>query len=372
MKLFHCCCTPSSQLFFENFACEHCGRKVGFIPEVAEMRPLEPVAGKDDLWQVPGSSARYRMCANGRDHGVCNWMVPADDPACFCPACALNEVIPDLRVEGNLERWSRLEQAKRRLMFTLMGLRLPIVHPSAKGLPERPDLRLRFRFMADSEPSTEFTVPLQEQPRVLTGHAAGEITINVAEADDVARTRAQQQLGERYRTLLGHFRHEIGHYYWDLLVATSKNRLQAFREVFGDERQDYAAAVSAHYARGRAKASPEHFVSDYASMHPWEDWAETFSHYLHMIDTLETARAYRMHVQRHTLARLKLPQDNSSTVRAETLFSAWISLSVVLNSLNRSMGMPDAYPFVMSAPVRRKMAHVHGLLAESVMPPPRG
>ena len=88
--------------------------------------------------------------------------------------------------------------------------------------------------------------------------------------------------------MLGHLRHEIGHYYQPLLVTD----WERCRELFGDDREDYGAAMERHYASGPPADWPERFVSAYATMHPWEDWAETFAHYLHIRDVLQTAVAY--------------------------------------------------------------------------------
>ena len=57
----------------------------------------------------------------------------------------------------------------------------------------------------------------------------------------------------------------------------------------------YAAALQAHYAKG-GDVGPwaERHVSAYASAHPWEDWAETWAHYLHMMDAVDTALGFGM------------------------------------------------------------------------------
>jgi hypothetical protein len=217
--------------------------------------------------------SQYRLCANYDRENVCNWAVRADDPEELCESCRLTRVIPDLGQRGHREAWYRLEVAKRRLVYGLQHLALPVASKAAD--PER---GVAFELLADT------TEP------VLTGHSNGVITINVMEADDATREQRRVQLHEPYRTLLGHFRHEIGHYYWERLLAGSA-RLDAFRECFGDERADYAAALRQHYEQGPPTDWQERYVSTYASAHPWEDWAETWAHYLHMIDTLETAAA---------------------------------------------------------------------------------
>jgi hypothetical protein len=91
--------------------------------------------------------------------------------------------------------------------------------------------------------------------------------------------------------LLGHFRHEVGHYFWDRLVATDPHQLEEFRVLFGDDRQDYGEALKRHYDEGAPANWQDTYISMYATMHPWEDFAETWAHYLHIVDTLETAGA---------------------------------------------------------------------------------
>ena len=200
------------------------------------------------------SGRSYRQCANGTQHGVCNWMVPAtgEEIDSFCAACRLNDVIPNLEAQANLERWRRLEIAKRRLLYTIFQLGLPV-----DAVPEENRPALRFKFLADT-PAGEPTT---------TGHEDGIITINTAEADDAERERRRVNLHEPMRTLLGHVRHEVGHYYWDRLVANS-GWLERFRVLFGDDRQDYASALNAYYQSGPPADWQSRFISAYASSHP--------------------------------------------------------------------------------------------------------
>jgi len=197
---------------------------------------------------------------------------------------------------------------------------------------------------------------------VNTGHADGIITINIAEADDAERERRRRQLYEPYRTLLGHFRHESGHYYWDLLIKNSP-RINAFRETFGEERSDYRAALERYYQSGPSTEWAKDFVSAYASAHPWEDWAETWAHYLHMADTLEIARACGLSLRPHrpdepALAAAIGP-GHGDPMAFDELTKRWFSLTYVLNNLNRSLGQPDGYPFVLSNAVIDKLRVVH-------------
>jgi hypothetical protein len=312
---------------------------------------LEPKANDTFEALSPAAGGKlHRRCANSRDREVCNWLVPVEDPNPLCLACRLNVTIPDLAVPGNLDRWAKMEIAKRRAIHTLLRLDLPR-EASENRLP------LRFQFLAESSP---------ESP-VLTGHASGLITINIAEADDDERERRRISLHEPFRTLLGHFRHELGHYYWDRLIANTA-RLGRFRDLFGDESQDYPNALRVHYEQGPPPDWQARFVSAYSAAHPWEDWAESWAHYFHMIDAVETARSYGLSLRpRHTTARAlsfepagfsDLPEDFS------TLVSNWIPLTHALNSLNRGMGLSDLYPFILSAPALEKLHFVHDVARE--------
>ena len=363
MRYFSCDCTAGDgkpvALFFENTQCLSCQRQVGWCFEERDMLVFDRT--KDGGFHYKGRD--YVPCAN-RANGVCNAMIPADsisaEPA-LCFACHFNDNIPDLTIEGHSELWGNLERAKRRLLFTLDALKLP--------MPDRRQSRegLSFHFMADRDASDHFRTPLTHVAAVFTGHAQGDITINLAEADDVARHRIRVDMGEQYRTLLGHFRHEVGHFYWDLLVKRDEARLARFREVFGDPNLSYQAALDKHYARDPDDQSwRSQFISAYASMHPWEDWAETFAHYLHIIDTLETARGWDL-IDFGKYAGLTLPQDEG-TSDPQRLIDCWGEFSVKLNALNRSMGLADAYPFVINSVVVGKLKCVHSMLDEARLP----
>lgn len=351
MKIFHCyhC---QNLVFFESFRCVACGHALGFLPDLLDMGSLEPAGG---LWESPHPVARgraYRLCANYERENVCNWAVPADDPDPLCESCRLTRVIPDMSVPGNKEAWYKVEAAKRRLIFSLLTLRLPL-----EGKSEDFEAGLAFELLADAAPGAA---------PVLTGHNQGVITLNVAEADDAQREKRRALLHEPYRTLLGHFRHEIGHYYWDRLVAEGPE-LEGFRRLFGDERQPYDAALQRHYAEGAPADWQGRFLSAYASAHPWEDWAETWAHYLHMADSLETAAACGLSLKpkRSDEPSLKSAKPAVQAGSFEKMVEAWFSLTYVLNSLNRGLGLPDGYPFVLSAPALEKLRFVHEVIARA-------
>ncbi|MGP0093100.1 MAG: putative zinc-binding metallopeptidase [Xanthobacteraceae bacterium] len=357
MKLFQCqsCRQP---LYFENTRCDSCGHELGYLPSHETVTALEPSRG---VWRALAEPrGLYRLCANAQ-HGVCNWLVPAGHAETFCAACRHNRMIPDLSQPENIARWRRIEIAKRRLFYTLLKLRLPLATRN-----EEPD-GLAFDFIADQ------AAPGGHLP-FMTGHANGLITINLAEADDPERERRRSDMGEPYRTLLGHFRHEIAHYYWDRLVAGTP-KLENFRTVFGDEREDYAAALQRHYSNGPPPDWPEHFVSAYASTHPWEDFAETWAHYFHMVDTLETANAFGLSVQ----PRLSKGADLAAKIDFDPhqgdfdrLIEAWLPLTFAFNSINRSMGLQDLYPFVLAPSAIVKLGFIHALIDRRGKPEPRG
>jgi hypothetical protein len=316
---------------------------------------LESATG--DLWRSPVSGDRnrtYRRCSNYDLENICNWAVTSDDPNPLCLSCRLTKVIPDLSLSGNKEAWYRMEVAKRRLVYSLLSLDLPV---EPKGSDS--DRGLVFEFLADVPGSGP----------ALTGHDNGVITINLAEADDAQREHRRSQLHEPYRTLLGHFRHEIGHYYWDRLIDGS-DRLEAFRNLFGDERMDYSEALQRHYGNGARSDWQQSFVSAYASSHPWEDWAESWAHYLHMLDALETASACGLSLKPRRADEPSMKTDVRGIPHGsfDRMIGDWFPLTYVLNNLNRSLGLADGYPFVLSAAAVDKLRFVHETM-ERVIPP---
>jgi hypothetical protein len=351
MKIFHC--DHCQQLvFFENIRCVNCAHELAYLPDIAAIGSLEPAG--ENLWRSPARGAEgkvYRMCSNYRVENVCNWAVPAADPDSLCRSCRLTRVIPDLYQPARREAWYRLEVAKRRLIYSLLRLGL---HVASKI--EDPENGLAFEFRADSP---------KDAAVVLTGHNDGLITLNVAEADDAEREKRRHQMGEPYRTLLGHFRHESGHYYWDRLIRNSP-RINGFRQHFGDERADYAKALQHYYQQGAPTDWPTRFVSAYSSVHAWEDWAETWAHYLHMTDTIETAVGCGMSLRPGRLDEPALSPDlvrGSRSASFDETIERWFSVTYVLNNLNRGMGMPDNYPFVLSAPAIEKLRFIHEVVA---------
>ncbi len=346
MKLFECQ-NCGQLIYFENTQCERCGFALGFLPGSALMSALQP---RDDGTYAPlaDPSARVVYCEN-RQHGACNWLIEAGSGT-LCRACQLNRTIPDLTQPDNLKHWQRIEIAKHRLIYSLMRLGLPI-----ESKVEAPESGLAFDFLAP--PPGE-----DGQGKILTGHDNGEITLNVAEADDPTRAEIRQNMREPYRTLLGHFRHEIAHYYFQRLVQGSKD-YPLFRKTFGDETKDYNRALKAYYAHGAPADWRTHHISAYASSHPHEDWAETFAHYLHMIDTLDTAYQFGLRIrpragQDGNLAA-SISFDPYNQADFDPILEAWLPTTIAVNSINRSMGIDDLYPFVVSPEVVEKLKVAH-------------
>ncbi|MBV9538688.1 MAG: putative zinc-binding metallopeptidase [Acidisphaera sp.] len=343
MRLFTCP-NCSQMLDFENTVCEQCGHHVGYCPPAVAM--LDAAHGSD----LFGSGEdTWTLCANAR-HDACNWLVRSGDAGAYCRACAHNRTIPDISVPENLTRWQRLESAKRRLFYGLMRLRLPL---PTRG--DDPQHGLAFDFLAE----------LAAGPQVMTGHDDGLITIALKEADDAERERMRAQMGELYRTPLGHFRHEVGHFYWDVLVRDG-GELEEFRALFGDERRDYGQALREYYARAGHALMQNGFVSPYASSHPWEDFAETWAHYLHIIDALEMAAECGLRAapdaKHGPSLSADLRFDPYRADSAQQLLDRWLPLTFAVNNLNRAVGQPDLYPFVISREVVQKLEFVRRLV----------
>jgi hypothetical protein len=348
VRLFTCeCC--KSVLFFENSRCMNCDQPIGYCAEAAKLVPLPKDQGENvsvDVALPGGKRESFLKCKNFTEHDTCNWLVRAEDQQPYCLSCRLTEVIPDVSEPKNKQAWAEVESAKRRLLYTLRALRLPVLtkaEDAASGL------------------SFQFLIGSDEAP-VMTGHADGLITLNVAEADAAYRENMREKLGEAYRTVLGHLRHEIGHYYWDRLIRDG-NRLEACRALFGDDSQSYESAIQRHYGEGPPADWASSYISAYATMHPWEDWAETWAHYLHMLDTLETAKSHGLTV-RVPGEFERVSTDELTFGDFEGLMASWQAVTIALNSLSRSMGMKDVYPFVLSKLVRDKLHFVHQVVSE--------
>lgn len=318
-RLYRCRC--GNRVFFRNTLCLACHSPLGYLPDEGRMAALDPgpVPG---TWRVDGRDDLLSLCGNHDSPAVCNWMTDPQDPEGLCAACRLNRTIPDLGDPDNQRYWAKLEIAKRRVVSELLAFRLPV----RSKVDVDPAQGLMFDFLRAPAGG----------PSVLTGHADGLITINVEEADDAKREHMKFQMREPYRTLLGHFRHEIGHYYWDRLVLETR-WLEPFREVFGDERASYADALRRNYEQGPPPDWATSHVSAYAATHPWEDWAETWAHYLHLVDSFGTATGFGIDpatlccdVTPFTREDLYAPDDPEALVLLG-LLNGWVEIAVVMN-----------------------------------------
>jgi hypothetical protein len=368
-RAYRCVC--GAAIFFRNSQCLSCGRTLAYEPQSARMVAL--VAHHDaqgDTWHIEGDAdgTAYHRCANFQTAATCNWLRPAGIASHhdrgLCISCSLNRMIPDQSMPENQLLWGRIESAKRRLVSQLLALGLP-VRSKLPGVWQDEAQGLAFDFLRDWPDQS-----------VTTGHAHGVITVNALEADDAERERIRTALHEPYRTLLGHLRHEVGHYYWDRLVARTP-WLDHFRQLFGDERADYAAALQKHYTQGPTAHWREHHVSEYASSHPWEDWAESWAHYLHLRDALDSAACFGLTADDVEARVQPFGRDALwDSTRAGSgaylqLVNDWLRLTSVLNELSDSMGQAPFYPFVLSRTVVAKLQLVHEVIVQTQASPAR-
>lgn len=351
MEIFKC--THCSQIvYFENNSCVQCGYSLGFEAKELKLYPL--VFNQNQTCSIYNRTGEhYRYCANHM-YGVCNWLVEEGSETPYCKACDLNSTIPNLSKPEAIGQWMVIENAKHRLIYSLLKMKLPLM---SKNVDE--EKGLTFDFLAD----------LKGKPRVLTGHDNGLITLNVVEADDVEREKSRKAMKEPYRTLVGHFRHEVGHYYWDRLIDNSIY-LEEFRKLFGDDQEDYGEALQKHYKQGAPADWNNHSISSYASSHAWEDWAETWAHYLHIMDTLQTGYDFGLALH-PKIAKpedhldVDVQQDPYEMADFNPIISAWLPMSLAMNSINRSMGNTDLYPFIIAPEVMEKLSFIHKVCYES-------
>jgi hypothetical protein len=307
MKCFFCRC--GLEIFFSNSHCLNCQRAIAFYPPDNTLLSLDAIS-EDHHRDALGRYFRY--CQNHLDYGVCSSVVADNTDFPFCTLCTQNRKQPDTSNSRQLRRWGKTERAKQRLYYSLASL----------GLHRQLPL-----FDLVDGPAT-------------TGYHQGVITINLREADDIERALQKSQHGESYRTVLGHMRHEIGHF---LLEQLPVDQL-AFTHLFGNPQWDYQSALQAYYRNGPLPGWEQQFISAYASAHPLEDWAESFAHYLHITDLAETGQAYQL--------------TASVTEHFDSKLQFAARFGPVLNELNRSLGLDDAYPFVFSRMVTEKLQFI--------------
>ncbi|MEZ5353798.1 MAG: putative zinc-binding metallopeptidase [Bryobacteraceae bacterium] len=342
-------CECGQAIYFRNSTCLGCGGGLGYVPYRDVMRRVHPAG--DRRWSAranPGDEQEiYFRCDNLESPAACNWLIPAQAGtySTLCVACGLNRTIPNLSIPGNAEKWFRIETAKRRLVASLIRLGLP-VRPRIEG-----DTAGGLAF--------DFLEPVPSSASIQTGHCEGLITLNIEEAEAATREQIRARLRERYRTILGHLRHETGHYYWEVLVQGGGN-IDEFRILFGDEQQDYSSALRRHYDSGPPAGWEHRYISAYATAHPAEDWAECWAHYLHMTDTLETADRYGLTVTTHPRLAA-VPVGEPGTVAPERfrhMTDRWIELTIAANEISAAMGNEFFYPFTLSSPVIRKLEFI--------------
>lgn len=352
MKNFICEC--GNKLYFENYLCLSCQREVGWCPVCKGIHAMLSNEKGGYTCTNQQCHADLIKCYNYAVHQVCNRMIEAtsqeeSQAEPLCDYCRFNDTIPDLSVAGNITKWYRLEVAKRRLLYTLDILKLPY-----GTRDEGFELPLSFDFKADILPDKWIWKTMGKEERVFTGHANGKITINIREADPVEREKLRVNFGESHRTLIGHFRHEIGHYYWQLLVE-GKNE-EAFKAVFGDHQHpSYSEALEHYYQYGPKPDWASSYISAYATMHPWEDFAETWNAYLDMISILDTSENAHL---------LQMEENILEESVFHTMQALYLDIGMRVNEINRAMGLKDLLPEVFSAPVLEKMRFIHRIITK--------
>lgn len=343
MKIFQCGnCNHS--LFFENDTCENCGHLSGYR---AEDRMMLTFALDSTKLISDRENVEYKYCEN-KKYNVCNWVLEKNDEEVLCQACRLNRTIPNLNKKKNVKKWRKLEVAKHRLIYQLQKIGLPLLNKN--------EVEEGFCF--------DFIAKL-DNPSIMTGHAYGVITILLKEADSVFREKTRIQLSEAYRSLIGHLRHEVGHYFWDRLIFPDKDLLKEFRNIFGNEKLDYSDSLKEYYDKGVESDWQESHISKYATAHAWEDWAETWAHYLHIMDMVENAYFFGLNVNPTGLfkeGKANASFDPYTIADFNTIVQTAVPVSFAVNSINRAMGVPDVYPFVIAPEVVDKMAFIHKLM----------
>ncbi len=329
MKAFRCR-TCDNSLHFENSVCVSCGSRLGYSRIERAIVPMD-----ENGRYVDASGDAWFVCRNLKLSG-CTWLTPDEGGQCF--SCDLTRTRPNDDDATGLANYPAAERAKRRLVFELDTLGFPVVDKVTD-----PDNGLAFDLLSSVEEN------------VTIGHANGLITIDLAESEVAHRLKIREKLGEPYRTMLGHFRHEVGHYYeWQLV--REDDLLAECRKLFGDDTLDYQGEIDRHYADGPPPGWESSYISSYATMHPYEDFAETWAHYMHICDTIQTASEYGL---------ATVGTVTSFTHFRDVVVGIWVPLSVALNMINRSMGHEDLYPFVIPDTVLDKLEFVSGLAPDS-------
>ena len=329
MRTYDCQC--GGLLFFESTQCLKCKCDSGMC---TSCRTVTSIDRKDQSTWVCGNKqcgTQIQRCGNFSPNAICSRLIPVGDADALCDYCQLTEVIPDLAIDGNIEKWRRLEHAKQRVLHQIDQIGLMFRDSGGTLVP-----KLSFEFKDGAKGP------------VSTGHDQGQIVVNIIEADSVQRERTRVEFGEPQRTLVGHFRHELGHFFWDRLVQFDNARLTNFRNVFGDETNpNYDAAIASFYQTGPAQNWKTSYVSAYATMHPWEDFAETFATYLEIRSVVDNANHFM--------------SSGVSTSDFDALIKCHCKVGMMANEFNRDMGLLDLVPQVFVGPVIEKLKLIHSL-----------
>jgi hypothetical protein len=312
---------------FSAHECGSCGAELGYVSERQSIAVLA-TSSKPATFEIDTVDGRFWRCLNAA--WGCNWMLPADSDTPWCRSCRLTRGRPDEARPDAVAAWMIAEAAKRRLVHQLDTLGLPIEGRSS----EDPD-------------GLAFDLVHLPGEGGITGHSEGVVTLDLAETDDRHRDELRVRLNEPFRTVIGHLRHEIGHHYWSVLVR-DRGCETSFRRLFGDERVDYRTAVEAYYVGNRPAWDPTVHVTAYAASHPLEDWAETFAHYLHVVDGLDTAIAYGL-----------APAELGADPDVAEILDVWRPVNVAITAVAAAVGMPPIYPFDPTGVVVDKLAFVH-------------
>ena len=341
MKIFQCghC---NGELLFQNHECENCSQIAGYYDKEQVMFTFHY---KNNILTTDQNQRAFKFCKN-KSIEVCNWLLDLDDEHEYCIACRLNRTTPKQTEIDDFAKWKKLEISKHRLIYQLQKIGLP--------LPQiiEQNVGLRFDFISQ-----------KKNKNSLTGHSEGLITILLKEADSLEREKARRKFSEAYRTLIGHLRHEIGHYFWDELIRNQPEKLEEFRKLFGDESLDYQIALDKYYNSDPPENWQKSFISRYSTSHPWEDWAESWAHYLHVMDMVETAYFFGIEVKNQKYDNaIEPPFDPYFINDFDRIIKAFSPISFAVNSINRTMGMPRVYPFKITDAITEKIKFIHQLL----------
>ncbi|OUU73827.1 MAG: hypothetical protein CBC29_10175 [Methylococcaceae bacterium TMED69] len=319
-------CSCGGELFFDSKTCVTCKSDVGFD---IQTKRFECISNEN----------KVRRCQNGVDYGVCNWLSAPNSATGLCYSCEFNRIIPDLSRSKNIEKWQILEAAKKRLLYSLLKLGIPCI---TKWSSDK--YGFVFDFIEDQR-----TNPDISEEYVSTGYLGGIITINLNEADPVFRAQQKEATNEIYRTVLGHFRHESGHHFYNFIKYFPDLDLEYQKLFRGTCEVDYEDALKDFYTYGPKANWERNFITPYASAHHLEDWAETWSHYLIILDSLETAKEFG------------LINETLDQCDIYAKISRWQDITVGLNEINRSVGIEDNYPFVINHTTIKKLALIEEL-----------